>query len=723
MLNRLHLDVDRAAFARKWQILKVLKDDGKWFGGSTILDKVSDVGVVSVSYAKTDDQNRAYLLVEAGQDNFKSVSRLFKADEDFSQFTIASVPLESVPDFILSNLLINASNAMLSSDEEGSVSHVTGSCYIMDSSMKRNPTHSKDGRLKQFEVVSLSVTPDMCLSAVAVTFSSFSVVKQYGHLKKNVLSMLPKYRLDGFSIQRVTEFHDPDTTYVRRNPFSSKASIPFMNAKVLETKSRIAIATRYLRIVNELFTPITSLSLTTVQGESASWSPRAVDFHSMFPSSRLSVVCSEDEADVGDALSASISGKRIEAERRDEPGPSAPSLVVLPHGRVWYEQHKHFSDPYKNLDCPDAAVQRIDADELRQAIEADEKNRQRDRVGNAVNSIVSTAILNAAIKQDIVEVVRGGQPSSMMPAFVPSEAGSFELSIPLVEKNEKGKSKPLSERFTSLVTMRFDLDGRIGFTIRDRDELYDTDEGELMADSLSYRTEGFVRYQGRTLIIEHTDMVPFPDWEGYRDFWTRVYEWSVPLNVILDYVPEAENRALWSSFVTAVKCHRNPTVVSRSWILKEVDATDEETAKSFGLTPGKYKKKIRSIAEKAVHEYDPSKRLRVTKDVSVRESYWNSLYGINWFRLDDHPDSLFWYAGIHSSAIGSNYILEKAPNVREVRSLDGPLPSVEWLVELCNVQFVRLKNVTVLPFPFKYLREYVRKYGTGAQPVDYEEDE
>ncbi len=55
---------------------------------------------------------------------------------------------------------------------------------------------------------------------------------------------------------------------------------------------------------------------------------------------------------------------------------------------------------------------------------------------------------------------------------------------------------------------------------------------------------------------------------------------------------------------------------------------------------------------------------------------------------------------------GVSDTLEKAVNVRLVEAWEGSVLFFEDLMELLDVYFVRHKQLTVLPYPFKYLREW-----------------
>lgn len=60
---------------------------------------------------------------------------------------------------------------------------------------------------------------------------------------------------------------------------------------------------------------------------------------------------------------------------------------------------------------------------------------------------------------------------------------------------------------------------------------------------------------------------------------------------------------------------------------------------------------------------------------------------------------------------GMKYTIERASVVREIQAVEGSKLIFKELLPLMGVEFVRYGMLTVVPFPFKYLREYIEKCG------------
>lgn len=88
-----------------------------------------------------------------------------------------------------------------------------------------------------------------------------------------------------------------------------------------------------------------------------------------------------------------------------------------------------------------------------------------------------------------------------------------------------------------------------------------------------------------------------------------------------------------------------------------------------------------------------------------RREYLSGNIDINYFDYDDT------YAKYSVGEIGNGmkYTIERASVVREIQAVEGGKLIFKKLLPLMGVEFVRYGMLTVVPFPFKYLREYIVK--------------
>ncbi len=87
-----------------------------------------------------------------------------------------------------------------------------------------------------------------------------------------------------------------------------------------------------------------------------------------------------------------------------------------------------------------------------------------------------------------------------------------------------------------------------------------------------------------------------------------------------------------------------------------------------------------------------------------RDLLFPSVIDIKYFQKDN---STYYFAGEVGN--GMHYKLHTAVNIRKIKPYQGAPLLFDKLLPLMDVPFVRNKKLTVLPFPFKYLREYVQR--------------
>lgn len=105
--------------------------------------------------------------------------------------------------------------------------------------------------------------------------------------------------------------------------------------------------------------------------------------------------------------------------------------------------------------------------------------------------------------------------------------------------------------------------------------------------------------------------------------------------------------------------------------------------------------------EMADNARDKSK-CKVSRSAEARQKFFTAVTDINRFRMDD-SDEVLYNVGIIGS--GMNTTIQRGSRVRRLRLITGKDFSEELLVMLTDAH-VRNGQLTVIPFPFKYLNEY-----------------
>lgn len=90
------------------------------------------------------------------------------------------------------------------------------------------------------------------------------------------------------------------------------------------------------------------------------------------------------------------------------------------------------------------------------------------------------------------------------------------------------------------------------------------------------------------------------------------------------------------------------------------------------------------------------------KRVSTFEEFYAGLMNIKMYEIDEKK-----YFCVGRKDKNPSMSIPKAVNIREIQPYNGSQMLFDKLLPLMSVEFVRNKQLTVLPFPFKYLREWI----------------
>lgn len=101
-------------------------------------------------------------------------------------------------------------------------------------------------------------------------------------------------------------------------------------------------------------------------------------------------------------------------------------------------------------------------------------------------------------------------------------------------------------------------------------------------------------------------------------------------------------------------------------------------------------------------EYEKD-RIHEFRSTWGREEFLPGITDIKMFKKDD---AIYYFVG--TVGLGMQSKVTNAANIRRIESYDGAPIFFERLLPLMNVDFVHNDRLTVIPFPFKYLREWVK---------------
>ena len=87
----------------------------------------------------------------------------------------------------------------------------------------------------------------------------------------------------------------------------------------------------------------------------------------------------------------------------------------------------------------------------------------------------------------------------------------------------------------------------------------------------------------------------------------------------------------------------------------------------------------------------------------IREDILNSNIDIKYIQ-SDNKNEMYYFVGVIGA--GMKKKIERSSLLYKINTINESPIFFEKLLPLMNVEFVRLGQLTIMPFPFKYLREY-----------------
>ena len=672
--NQFQLQFNHQAIAQKFVILEAKRDSGNYYH-SLIPDFALQIGhALAVAY---DWGNCCYILYDrtkTDRDLIKSV--LEKEEGDVRIQEISSVILEQNCAHLLAQLLCNAMPAL---GADGRMYHnLTGKFYYHDPAWQRG----RPGALRYFWTLRIEIIWDKCIKLSVVTFRAAErSPKNQGE---------PQYLFDtqSYSLRRLVR-QDPDRNTPRfvigSWERSRKNTVPFLEFNSLEEfqRCKVGVLQKFLEDVGQVLSPYLTMTIqyleeTTHIGTSTTGN----QIENMLPRLREAPVYVEDTVQ-DDSSRALISSLRRELkiyggipllEGKPESG---DTLFRVVHNKDFYEDCPE-QDPYQ--EAPDyCAVQHITVEDFR----LDEKtyDAARDKMDPPLRKVLQ----ELAIKRD----VRHGK----MTCFDWPQLGYvLPVNFVIIPDEYRGKDAILHYRRLQVLP-----DGTLKYSQwRDRPFWEDTEQEKIAAafqnqkGKIDNSVEGVIYQDPDDIqIIRKTERYTLPDMTKLQNLLsqTRDTEWLdvAPLKeVVYSLIPDArpqEQEAITKIYQNLSECPLRATRKQLRACLNLRTAVGREVNKKI---------------------FDRTEVL-IGSGLKQKNTMEQLLGGTLYIRLFDKANVQYYYSGYRGNSLQSS--LKRACRIRKVSSTGG-MPDFGKYLSLMEVDFVRASGWTVLPFPFKYLREW-----------------
>ena len=669
--NQVKITFDHAAIEKTFGILEVKRDSGD-YTHSPIPDLALLAGrALAVVY---EYGACCYILCRREDLDEKHLKRVLECEtDDISLRKIASAELK---EYLLAQLLCNAMPAL---GADGRMYHnLTGKLYYQHPAWRRGRGEVP----RSFWTLRIQLTWDRCVKLRVVTFCPAQ--------RRRGAQGEAQYLFDANSgvLRRMVK-DDPDRTsprFVIGSPDRThKNTVPFLEFGSLADfrRSRAGVLHRFLEDARELLAPYMTLAFLSLP-EDVRLGDRELDPSLEGIKARLrevplsleDTVGNESSADLGTLLRRELEQYSGIALRDGTPGPGE-ALFRIAHNRETYADCPE-RDPYRQAPRH-CAVQHLTVEDFRLS--------GPDRAGTAPkeDAALRKVLQEMAIKLDVLH----GRITCYDWAALGYEA---PVNFVIADGEARGKDeRPVYRRLQVLP------DGALRFS-RWRDQiLWKEAEQEKVAAAFRTRkgnrdsdVEGIVYENPEDIhIIRRTERYTLPRLDQLNELLasTRDEEWldiAPLLSVVKSLVPEA-----------ADKDRQNLEILCCDLAGLAPQATRRELRACLRLRTalGKY-------VNREIHARTGVRIGSGIKAKDVLEELMGGTLGIRQFT---QGNAQYYYGGRLPQSL--QHSLPYACRIRKVTSTGGP-PHFETYLPLLEVEFVRTGAWTVLPFPFKYLREW-----------------
>lgn len=669
--NQLQITFDRAAIEKKFVILEAKRDNGN-YQHSLIPDLALQAAhALAVVY---ESGTCCYILYARDNLDYKNLKKVLERETD--DICLREIPSTELKDHLLAQLLCNAMPAL---GADGRMYHnLTGKLYYQHAAWRQG----RDVVPRSFWTLRIRLTWDRCVKLSVVTFCQAE--------RKRGAPAEAQYLFDtksGFLRRLVRE--DPDRNSPRfvigsLDP-AHKHTVSFLEFGSLEDfqRCRVGVLHRFLQDVKELLAPYLILHVLSLP-EDLRLGDKELDPRSENIKARLREVSLYLEDTVGDASSAALADllcRELEQYSgitvRDGTPKPGEALFRIVHNKETYADCPE-RDPYPKAPRH-CAVQHLTVEDFQLS--------GLDRAGAKPKEDASLrkVLQEMAIKLDVLH----GQITCYDWAALGYEAA---VNFVVIDEESSGRDKPLSYRRLQVFP-----DGALQFSRWQDQMLWEDAEQEKIAaafhnkfGSRDFDVDGIVYENPDDIhIIRQTERFTLPQADHLNELLasTRDEEWldvAPLLSVVQSLVTDAEE-----------KDRQNLEILCSDLAELAPQAPRRQLRACLKL-----KTSLGKYVNKEIYARTGVRIGSGIKGKDVLEELMGGALGIRQFT---QGNAQYYYGGRLPKSL--QHSLPHACRIRKVTSTSGT-PHFERYLPLMEVEFVRAGAWTVLPFPFKYLREW-----------------
>lgn len=657
--NELKATFDYEAIQENYRFYQLETSEKFIKSGAAFLDLVEDSFVRSIVFASG---KKFYLMTTAKDVEKRMVFQAVQKYEGSEHLSIKELNAENMDKHILLQLFFNS----LSNPEHDAYSYnnLTGKLLCYNSAWQKKDS---DGNMIQLDCIEVKVTKEMCLqlSAHRMTALSQKSRMQFG---KRKIHDYPQYEIayHHHTLKRVSkEKLNKPTNLIQKPIGNEKSSITFFDFSDYDkfTCSKNGVLYNFINLVEKQFSGYFSIEFLTYENPKIlSVKKTELKLSKEMVQKQLLKTGINVIDEVQSSTSNSFLKDLCQELQNRIPGLDCSIGKRLSKRKVniRYIHDKDYygeDDPYK-ASTGEVVVQHIT-----------EENFQHD-VNTSVETILKELVIKNDLKQGKISLV---------------DWRKYEFDSDWIFGIE------IDEEY---YFMKIHPDGTFDVEKMQYD-LFNASEYNRYMDYFSAdgSVEGLVKDAvGNINIIKKTTMHTLPEMTEIGDALKKASETK-------KFYGEEWTRLLR---IAVLKTDNQKVIDKLEEIISTLQAKKQYDKKDiFKLLKGNT---IKKFVVDSIFEDEGILLFAYLRNKEKREKYFSGVIDINYFQKNDTTAHFC----VGKIGEGMKEKLERASVIREVQAEDDSKLIFEELLPLMGVDFVKLGMLTVIPFPFKYLREYAR---------------
>mgnify|MGYP007084303656 FL=1 len=666
--NELLASFEYSSIDRDYDFYYVTTSDKYIKGGATFLD-IEDIKVSALQF---ESGKSFWVMLPKNAISRAELVRLLNTKEDGDSLSIKAMTSSSIPVHLLTQLFLNALTSPV--DEMISFNNLSGKLLCFRPAWLNK---DKDNFIWGMQCLEVKVGDDMCVKLVAHRMTALALKKQM-KFEKRKLQDYPQYEFsyNNNTLKRVSnENKDRRENFIIKPVDGERGSITFFGFTDYETFACTKMGVLY-DILNALHAEfgryihvdfkkydideVVEYKRTSLEAYKDIVAKEVINSGINIVDAIQSETSEDYLQDVADGINKIIPEAKCSVGRRL----SKKKLNVrYIHDKSFYSDSK--VDPHQE-DMEDYVVQHITVENF--------KHQSSAAVYNILKELVIKKDI-ATGKITLVDWSQYGYKADWIFGVVAEDIHYFMTIHP------DG-------------TFKIEALERNLFTMTKYDKYMDY-FGLNEENINDYRgVIGLIKdTDGNINLIKDTNIYSMPDYTAMGD---------VLKNVASEGKFSGKDVVTWLRAVMAIT-DKIKVQAELDIVIPRIDIKEEYTkANIMGLFKGITTKKevVRYVFENTgimLYAY-----LRGEEE---RNEYLSGNIDINYIEQDE----MLARFSIGEIGNGMKYTIERASVVREIQAVEGSKLIFKELLPLMGVEFVRYGMLTVVPFPFKYLREYIVK--------------